>query len=209
MFGIHLSGGEQPLPLLTVFSKTETRKAQFLLAYEKIRNHEGNYSNHFSDKGGETYGGVARTFNRGWYGWRHIDKAKRKLGSLTQNYKIEEVELWVLDYYLDIWVKEHFYEIRDQDIANYIFDFRINVIGSIRSVQKVLIKLGENQVEVTGVLDATTIRAINKLNPDILLISLRDRRIKLYEHIVAKNKTQQIFLKGWLDRANNICSDEN
>jgi lysozyme family protein len=207
LLGIHLSGGEQPLPL-SAPTKIEITKAQFLPAYEKIRNHEGNYSNHVSDKGGETYGGVTRKYNGEWYGWRHIDRAKKENGPLSRNYKIEEVELWVLDYYLDIWVKEHFYEIKDQDIANYIFDFRVNVIGSIRTVQRVLIELGKTEVSVTGIMDEITIHSINELNPDILLINLRDRRIKLYQHIVSKNKTQQIFLKGWLERANRICDED-
>lgn len=186
----------------------EVEKAKFIPAYERIRMFEGYYAHQPHDKGGETYGGVTRNFNTNWYGWRYIDQHRNKAKNrkLSQNYIVPEAEFWVQDYYLDVWVKEDFGEIIDQNAANYAFDFRINSHHSgIFLIQRVLNEMGQ-KVEITGVMDENTAKAINNVDPDSFLLKVRNARYKLYNIIVKKDTTQRKFYRNWIDRAKIIKS---
>lgn len=177
------------------------QKLSFVIAYERLRYFEGNYAYQKYDKGGETYGGVARKYNKGWYGWKYIDKNRK---TLKQNKLIPEAELWVLDFYLDIWVKEEFYNIQNQDVANYVFDFRINSYHSaIKRVQETLNLMGQ-KIEVTKKMDSSTIRAINNVPPHLFISKLKHSRISLYKKIISRDSNQKIFYKNWVNRANTI-----
>lgn len=54
--------------------------ANFLKFLPGLLRREGGYVDHVLDSGGETYAGVARTYNPRWEGWAHVDLAKVKLG---------------------------------------------------------------------------------------------------------------------------------
>lgn len=199
--GIVRVGSEAPLEQSKQLTVKKNTNSQFLYAYERMRVFEGNYANLKFDRGGETYGGVARNFNKNWYGWKHIDQRKRN-GRIKHNSQVEEAEFWVLDYYLDIWVKEKFYLIENQDVADYLFDLRINShYSGVSIIQKVLIDMG-HEVEVDGVMGEQTIKAINNIEPQTLLIKVRDARIAFYKKIVKRNRNQKRFYKNWVNRAN-------
>lgn len=196
---------ERPIERKSFVSKAEIRSlnlySKFYPAYQRIRYFEGNYTHQKHDKGGETYGGVPRKYNKKWYGWKYIDKNRKKL---KQNYYIAEAEFWVLDYYLDIWVKEQFYLIRNQDVANYVFDFRINSYHSaIKRIQQILNDMGQ-KVEITSEMDINTIDAINRVDADVFLHKLKRSRIALYNKIVYRDTSQKIFYRTWVNRANTL-----
>ena len=50
--------------------------ANFEEAYYKTMGHEGGYTDDPSDVGGETYKGIARTYNPDWDGWTVKKKKK-------------------------------------------------------------------------------------------------------------------------------------
>ena len=52
---------------------------EFAPAHAKTSAHEAGYANHASDKGGETWRGIARKFWPTWEGWGRIDAAKKVL----------------------------------------------------------------------------------------------------------------------------------
>lgn len=54
--------------------------ANFLKFLPGLLQREGGYVDHQLDSGGETYRGVARTYNPRWEGWAHVDLVKVKLG---------------------------------------------------------------------------------------------------------------------------------
>lgn len=197
-------GDEHPMSKTSLIFKSKSQiVSQFYPAYNRMRLFEGNYTHQLHDKGGETYGGVTRNWNKDWYAWKYIDQHRKKL---KQNYLVPEAEFWVMDYYLDVWVKEGFYKIQNQDVANYLFDFRINSWhSSTKITQRMLIEMGSD-IDITGKLDQATIDAVNNVDPDLFLIKLRDNRIKFYKKIVHKNPTQKRFYKAWVNRANVIKS---
>lgn len=180
------------------------RKADFRIALQELLKQEGYYVNHQDDRGKETYGGISRKYNPNWWGWRFIDEQKKKNGEIKRYTRFPELDFWVQDYYLDIWVKEEFYLLRDQQTANYVLDFRINGTIGARLIQKTLIDLGHTQLKLNNRIDSATIHAINLTDKERFLTDLRIRRVKFYKSIVARDSTQNQFLKHWLLRAKNI-----
>lgn len=182
-------------------SNTLSPKPQhFLYVYNHIRtNIEGNYVWHPSDKGGETYGGIARRVYPSWSGWKYIDAAK----PLKRHDKVEAAEYWVQDFYLDLWVKGGFYKIENLEVALNLFDFAIH--SSPRTVElkvnRVLTKLGCDEVRVAG---EWITDDFNRVPPREFALLLKIERIKLFNYLVTKDATQLAFYKGWLRRVDLI-----
>jgi lysozyme family protein len=205
IFVLFKTGDEHPLDTKIDMTVNNTMKSNFIPAYKRLRHFEGNYGHQPNDKGGETYAGIARNFNKHWCGWKHIDLNRKHL---KQNYYIDNkvLEYWILDYYLDIWVSEQFYLIEDQDVANYLFDLRINSHHTgMKITQRTLSQMGQ-PVKITYSLDEQTIGALNIVNPDLFLNKLRNSRIIFYKKIVKRDSTQKEFYQNWVDRANILKS---
>jgi len=190
----------------SINSVKKVKRAQFLPAYLKLRTFEGNYANEKNDLGKETYGGVTRKYNGDWYGWRYIDEYKKKNGKPKRNTYIEKAEFWVMDYYLDIWVKEEYYRIEKQNVANYIIDFRINAYHGPKTIKKVLISMGQ-KLELNNKIDSSTIDAINRVNSKQFLNKLKKARTQHYIDIVNRKPNQKDWLKHWLVRTNDVVHD--
>jgi lysozyme family protein len=173
--------------------------ANFSIAYNKyILPFEGGYVNHADDKGGETYAGIARNFHPNWEGWKTIDAIKQGR-TIKRNEKFPTLNNLVTNFFLDLWNKNRFGEIKSQDVANIFYDFYINSEKSaIKKVQEIL------KVSRDGVLGNNTIAAINNLDAAKLYNSIKDARIKFYETIVKNNPSQSVFLKGWMNRVNSF-----
>lgn len=167
----------------------------FPAIYDSIRIREGNYSYHPLDKGGETYGGITRKWNKDWMGWYYIDLTSNKV----RNTRIEKAEYWTKQYYLDLWVREGFYLIRDPNLAYALFDFRLNTSprGVEKKVNKVLNELGLAPVKVQG---HWITEEFNTVDPVRFELLLRLQRLKLYNSLVINDPSQAVFYRGWLDR---------
>jgi lysozyme family protein len=179
-----------------------SRKADFRTALNVVSIHEGYYNYDPHDKGGETYAGITRRWNRKWYGWKHIDAHKKinKVKWLARNYHIAELDHWVLDYYLTIWINESFDHINSQVIANYLFDLRVNTGRFATVAQNAVNHLGDS-VTVDGRIGSATINAINNADSLALLSTLVIARQKIYRRIVANDRNQQRYLQHWLQRS--------
>jgi len=174
-------------------------KADFRLSLKHILNHEGYYVNHPDDKGGETYAGITRKYNPDWYGWKYINEYKKK-GDIVWNTHIPELDYWVLDYYLTIWVKEQFYVLKDQEVANNTLDIRINSPSTgVRIIQRTINQAGIS-IPITDKLDSLTIHSINHINDSIYLSILRQKRLIFYENIAKRDPSQKKFLSHWKKR---------
>jgi hypothetical protein len=178
-----------PLPEVKCYYDT-----YFPTIYSKIRTSEGNYVFIKGDKGLETYGGISRRYYPNWYGWRYVDLKKR-----VRNEKVEEAEFWVLDHYLNIWVREGFYKVRDPLIAYTLFDFRIH--SSPRTLEKkvnnVLNELGYGPVKVEG---EWIDDRFNQLDPREFELLIKIQRLKLFNSLVARDSSQLQFYLGWSNR---------
>jgi lysozyme family protein len=178
-------------------------QADFSKSYEKIRSWEGNYVNNPLDKGGITYGGITKKHNPKWNGWNHIK------GTPKWNELIPQAEFWVKDYYLTIWVREGFYNIRNQELANILFDLRIHISkrNTIKIINKSLSKRNIkpiNKNEQEWALHLSNILIANNYSSNAFIKDLTYTRIEYYYDLVRKDSTQQIFINGWLRRAKSI-----
>ncbi len=194
---VHISINTEESP---INKELVVKKADFRTSFNYVMTHEGYYVNNIKDKGKETYSGISRKYNPKWYGWRYIDQYKRK-GPIKWNTHIEELDFWTLDWYLNIWVKEGFYNLKDQQLANHVLDFRVNGTIGTRIVQKSLNEVG-CKIPISNQMDSLTIASINGVNKHKFLKVLKRRRIAFYRAIAKRDTTQQDFLNHWLIRAN-------
>ena len=175
---------------------TKLIKTSFLKAFDRVNKFEGYYVNHPLDKGGETYRGIARRFNKNWLGWYKVDAYQ---GRIKWNQQLPEADFLVLDYYLDLWVKEGFNEIVDHKLAGYVFEFRIHGVVATRIMRKELNSVCDC-ISISNAVDIEFVNALNYVNPDIYLHNLQEARRNYYLNIVKRNPSQKIFLKHWLSR---------
>lgn len=170
--------------------------ADFSIAYNKfIKPAEGGYANVQGDKGGETYAGISRVFHPTWTGWEFIDTYKKQNGAIPNNKTFPSLADQVEGFYMDMWSTVKLSQVKNQDVANIIFDFYVN--SEKTAIKKVQTLLG---IPADGIVGPQTIAAINGKNADVLYNDLKILRKQFYESIVQRDPTQSKFLTGWLNR---------
>jgi len=177
--------------------------ADFQRAYLKTSAFEGGYSNHPSDKGGETYKGIARNMWGSWGGWKIIDRYKTSPLSSKQMSNVlagsVELEDMVEAFYrANFWNKIKGDDIMNQKVAENIYDFAVNsgVSRAIKYAQRVV------GVAEDGIIGAKSIKAINA-NIHDFVVKYKEARMSFIKKIVARDESQSVFLKGWTNRVEN------
>lgn len=165
--------------------------ADFLPAFERAILAEGGYKLHTvpGDTGGTTYAGIARNPNPHWAGWAFIDRGETPPSELVREF-----------YRKGWWIPLGCDAIRDQDVAYTLYSFGTN--SSTYGKPKVAASLAQIVVGTTpdGVIGPKTVAAINAMEPRLFLSLYALARIARYRDIVMKNRTQQKFLLGWINR---------
>lgn len=178
------------------------QKASFLIAYHMTESYEGGYANVANDFGEETYRGISRKFCKDWHGWSHIDEYKLKCGAPEQNFYFNDLTDWhVTEFYVDIWVKEGFFDLENQALANYLFDFRVHSPIGVRIIQQQLNKYGY-KFKLDNQMNTEMAIALNSIDPKDFLMCIKKKRIDFYKHLAYRNPSQKKFLSHWLKRAN-------
>lgn len=161
---------------------------------------EGGYSDHPSDRGGETYAGVTRKNFPTWAGWPLIDAEKRRNGGrLPQNHKIVSA---ALDAAVRELAKRVFWDffradqIKSQAVAEIIVDWGW-ASGSLTAAKRIQTLAG---AVADGKFGDATVRAINRANAAKLFEGIQQARIGFVREIVTRNPSQQVFLNGWINR---------
>ncbi len=199
--------------------------ADFQTAYNGyIKPIEGGYGWFKQDSGGETYAGIARNYNPSWSGWAIIDLIKKTtykgkplvkpdlLTPIPNNTKFPELEASVTGFYYDLWNSAKMGQIKEQKLANILFDWFVNSGGSaVRTkgtesygVDEILIDKFKQSIPVDSKFDQTTIDSINRVNPDLLYNEIIKARKVFYDAIVKKDPTQERFYDGWMTRINRF-----
>lgn len=166
--------------------------AEFLPAFERAILAEGGYQLHqiAGDRGGMTYAGIARAMNSQWPGWAWIDRGETPPSQLVRDF-----------YRAGWWVPILGDQIRDQEVAYTIYSFATN--GSAYGVPKTAVRLVQLVVGTTpdGAMGARTVEAVNAMEPQLFLALYALARIARYRDIVTRDRTQQKFLLGWINRS--------
>ncbi len=165
--------------------------ADFDKALWKTLRWEGGYVNDPDDPGGATNHGITlATYNY------YFDDGLEGLKNISE----ERVRLI---YYYGYWKPIKGDEIKDQSVAELLFDMAVNH-GKSMAVKKIQKLLG---CGVDGVVGPITLKAINDKPGKLLFAELHDVRTAYYKAIVARNPVMKKYLKGWLNRNNSFTYD--
>ena len=185
--------------------------AQFSISYRKTSGHEGGYSNHPADRGGETYRGIARNRWQSWEGWPIIDRLRNESdfpGNIDYDPDIQNL---VLKFYHDnFWTTIQGDSIPVQTVADELYDTAVNMgtVQAVKFLQQSLNVLNRNQkdyldVGVDGKIGQQTFGALSAYsgkNPIELLLKV----MNLYQGCkyldLMADPTQETFARGWLNR---------
>ena len=155
-----------------------------------IKKWEGGFANHPSDPGGATNMGVTLSTFRSFYG---RNKTVTDLKNMT-------TEQWMHIFKVGFWDRWQADKIECQSIANLLVDWIwASGVYGIKYPQQVL------GVTVDGKVGPKTLAAINKYpNQKELFQKLWNRRKKHFEDIVKNRPASRVFLRGWLNRLNDL-----
>lgn len=157
---------------------------------------EGGYVNDPDDKGGETYRGIARNYHPEWSGWAFIDSHK----PISYNKVFPELEDKVKAFFkAEYWNPLSADQIKTQEIAEVLVDWKVNGGLSISTLQQILVDLGQS-ISVDGKFGSQTLSAINKVNQNKLFNELIVARKEHYDNIVSNDPSQEKFYEGWMKR---------
>jgi len=174
-------------------TESTVETVDFNLVYKNIRKEEGYYVNHPNDLGKRTYAGITEKHNKDWLGWYYVNKHNLKWNEQVKGKDSLMVEMLVKDYYLDIWVKEGFIKLRNQEVANYLFDMRVHMFRT-QTVNLINSNFGFSNDK----------RELGWVKPefDYLDINvLKKARVNYYLKLIKRKPTQITFKKNWLKRA--------
>ncbi len=182
--------------------------ASFEAYYPKLLTAEGGYASadyaaKNGDKGGETYLGIARNYNKDWAGWPLIDAYKKKNGVPKWNSKIKDPEIDRLAKETSkkiYWDKLKLDQVKNQSLAEYIMDFGFNsgLATPVKAVQELL------GLKKDGVIGGDTINKINAADQKKLFTDLQDYRIKFVSNI---KTLKPDVIQGLIKRAKSFAFD--
>ena len=155
--------------------------ANFELAVSKTIFKEGGGKLHkvVGDSGGETKYGISKK------AYPNLDIGKLDEVVAKQIYKN------------DYWDKVKGDLIQSQQIAEEIFDCAVNM--GVKSAVK-LLQLTNPVLIADGVFGLKTLEAVNSSTPETLMPLYKLIRIARYAAICSKDRTQNKFLLGWINR---------
>jgi lysozyme family protein len=158
-------------------------------AAQWVLKNEGEWSDHPSDRGGRTKFGITEATAR-----RH----GLQVEDVTE---ADAVRIFVEDYW-------RFDRIKSDVVATKLFDIAVNcgTVSAVIMLQRALRILGRTEVKVDGRLGRFTLTAANATRDWVLLAALTYLQMDKYVGLAEKDPTQQVFLGGWLARANREVS---
>jgi len=172
--------------------------------------HEGFYSIHPDDPGGETFRGIARNRHPKWSGWKIIDR-KRAYQKFPRNLRYDrKLKDLVYFFYKDnFWSKIQGDRIPSHMIAKELFDTAVNVSPprAIKFMQRALNIFNREQdlfpdLKVDGIIGSKTLNAISviKIEDAKLVFWMNIIQGCYYLKITERNSKFEAFPRGWIKR---------
>ena len=157
--------------------------AEFLVAVQGVLAEEGGDSSNPADAGGVTRFGISARAHPG------VD-----IATLTRDAAVK--------IYWDEWWLRFGFEQLPAAIAVKTFDLAVNMGGSnaIECLQRALRASGVPVTE-DGAMGPATVTAAERADPAALMSAMRSEFAAHYRLVAAKQNRDQVFLKGWLNRA--------
>jgi len=192
--------------------------ANFDTSYKIIEKNEGLYSNDTSDKGGETYKGIARKKNPNWSGWIIVDRYKLQPNFPKNMYSDVELDTCVKLFY-----KEEYWDINKLDnfssqiLADELLDTGVNMgVGKaakfLQLTLNVLNKNGTTYPDITedGKIGPNTLQTLNtcigRVGEEVIFKILNLLQGNYYIDIMTRDPSQEKYTLGWLKRVTFLKS---
>jgi lysozyme family protein len=157
--------------------------SKFQPAFDFMIKNEGGYVFDPADPGGETCYGISK-----------------------RSYPDEDIPKMTIErahflYYRDFW-KRQYEQIVDQQLANKVFDFSVNMGASTacRLLQQAINFCGW-AIPEDGILGPETLKRANSLPAANLESAVKLMAARHYKAIAAANPAEEKFLAGWIRRA--------
>jgi lysozyme family protein len=164
-------------------SSSDGYSAEFLIAVQAVLADEGGASSNPADAGGVTRFGISARAHPG------LD-----IATLTRDGAVKI-------YWNEWWLRFGFEQL-PAAIAVKTFDLAVNMGGSnaIECLQRALRASGVPVTE-DGAMGPATVTAAERADPAALMSAMRSEFAAHYRLVAAKQNRDQVFLKGWLNRA--------
>lgn len=174
--------------------------ADFEKSFPNLLKHEGGFTNHPNDPGGDTNKGITmKTF-------RYVAEKLLGIEPTLENLKALTDEQAKEIYRAEYWDKIKGDEIQLHELADIVFDFYVNAgFQAVKMLQKIInsMSMGE-KISVDGVMGIYTLTALNKLNQKEVYRRYRTERVIYYNEIARENPKMKVFLEGWLNRVSSF-----
>lgn len=194
------------------------QRAQEIIDHVVV-NREGGYvfSDHRFDRGGQTFAGISRRWNERWPGWSILDLEK-SLGGVTDDWSRDHEGLrrMTLEHYYDhYWSPLCLDDVENDLIKMSVFSMGIlsGVATTAKIVQKILSGINDinvpglhlEPVAVDGIAGAQTMDALGRVGRHevgsvVFSHILTLAQISRFVDIVRKDRSQDRFLVGWINR---------
>lgn len=158
-------------------------------SFDRVIKSEGGYTNDPNDHGGETNLGVTKA------NWEQYVGRPAQPGEMLSLTPAMVEPLYRADY----WDKCRCDEL-PAGVDYAVFDFSVNA-GPGRSIRYLQRAAG---VTDDGQLGPGTMAAVKAEDPHTLLTLFSQQKIGFYQRIVARDASQEKFLKGWLNRVREV-----
>jgi lysozyme family protein len=181
----------------------------FDAALRRVLGAEGEYSNDPADTGGETFCGISRRHWPNWPGWKSVDAQKPMRPTLRMPGMHEAVGRFYVD---NFWTPLGCHLMTDEWVAYEVFEAAVNV-GTVRSgqfLQESLNLLNRNgkswpELVLDGRIGPTTLATLAKAQLETrggerVVILMNRLQAEHYIALARRSATQEVFLRGWLDR---------
>lgn len=162
---------------------------------ERVLKSEGGFVNNPNDKGGATnFGITAARLGQ----WRKLGRAATvdEVRELTEAEAREIYEAWYV-------IEPRFDRIADAYLQSVVVDCGV-LHGTGRAARWLQTALG---VAVDGDLGDESLGALDKADPVLVARRVLALRFKRIGEVVSKDKTQVVFLAGWLNRAADLLAE--
>jgi lysozyme family protein len=190
--------------------------ANFEIAYRITMKVEAGYANDPTDTGGETFAGVSRNANPKWTGWPVIDAIKRVTD--RKNYDkamFADADLMGMVrrlYKQNYWDVNRLDEVKDQAIADELFDTGVNCGVGIAAefLQRALNITNYNQqsypdLTVDKRIGPRTLDTLNKhQRPEDVFFWLNILQGARYVSIMERAPAQEKFARSWKSRVSIV-----